>query len=132
MTKVKGPKRKRSKQIGTATANGVPKSGRYVPNKTKGTILEVKTGVIWVPAAPSRTSVIKAAEAAGGLNRTPKLCKACGHEIPPGRFAIHKCKGVTATVGRVRKRSALPGRQRYVKVKSNFTGKLSDYSGGWW
>jgi hypothetical protein len=132
MTKVKSPKRRRSKQKGTATTNGMPKSGRDVPNKTKGTILEVKTGVIWVPAAPRRTSVIKAADASGGLRRTSKLCKACGHKIPPGQFASHKCTGITTTVGRVRKRSTLPGKQRYVKVKSNFTEKLSDHSGGWW
>jgi hypothetical protein len=132
MTKVKSPKRRRSRQENTATANGMPKSRRDVPNKTKGTILEVKTAVIWVSAVPRKTSVIKAADASGGLRRTSKVCKACGHKIPPGRFASHKCEGITATVGRVRKRSALPGKQRYVKVKSNFTGKLSDHSGGWW
>jgi hypothetical protein len=132
MTKTKVSQRKRLKKKVAAAANGMPKSKRHVPNKTREQILKDETKVIWVPAPSKRSSGIKAADAVGGPHRTSKLCKACGHKIPPGQFVSHKCEGITATVVRVRKRSTLPGRRPFVKVKSGFTGKLSDISWGWW
>jgi len=60
-----------------------------------------------------------------------KACKLCGEKIPLGRLSNHECKALTKTV-KVRKLSSLPRKQRYVKVKSEFREKLSDYSGGWW
>jgi hypothetical protein len=100
--------------------------------KNRGQIEVEAKPVIWVAAAHVRRAGIKATDAIPARKAESKLCKACGHNIPPGRFSIHTCQGITATVGRVRKKSSLPRKQRFVKVKSEFQEKLSDYSGGKW
>jgi hypothetical protein len=64
----------------------------------------------------------------GGKGR---ICPACHRSIPLGNFATHNCKAITATVPHVRKRSSLPRKNSYVKVKSNFTERRSDWTGGW-
>ena len=88
--------------------------------------------IIWVPApvVKKKNRGMTAAEATGGKPRG-QACRLCGEKMPLGRLSNHECKGLTKTV-KVRKLSSLPRKQRYVKVKSEFREKLSDYSGGWW
>ena len=103
--------------------------------------MQVKNGVpltttgksiIWVPApvAKKKKRGMKPIEGTGGKPRG-QVCKLCAEKMPLGRLSSHKCKALTKTV-KVRKLSSLPRKQRYVKLKSEFREKLSDYSGGSW
>ncbi len=56
--------------------------------------------VIWLPAPPVKGRGMKAGDAAGS-KPGPRVCDACGHKIPFGSLATHKCEGITKRVGRV-------------------------------
>jgi hypothetical protein len=61
--------------------------------------------------------------------RPARECPRCHETVPSGELIRHNCFPAEKPA-RVKKRSSLPRKQRYVKVKSHFKGKLSDISGG--
>ena len=102
------------------------------PVKKDASLTATGKSIIWVPApvVKKKNRGMTAVEAVGGKPRG-QACTLCGEKMPLGRLSNHECKALTKTV-KVRKLSSLPRKQRYVKVKSGFCEKLSDYSGGWW